>query len=129
MKGQVVNLNRERWLALADVALRPDIDLSERAEGLCRMAGAMQSATPSASEPYAMSVCLAFRWGCQAFGFAAPLDRQDLIASVQVLAKAVRNLFAASNDPGPATAAMPVPGATFEPEEEHAWQRRADLAG
>lgn len=128
MKGQIVNLNRERWLALAELALRPDIDLTERAEGLCRMAGAMQSATPSASEPYAMSTCLAFRWGCQAFGFAAPLDRQDLVAAVQVLAKAVRNLFV-SNDPGPAAVSMPAPGATFDGEQEHAWQRRADLTG
>ncbi|WP_298161105.1 hypothetical protein [Brevundimonas sp.] len=128
MKGQIVNLNRERWLALADLAMRPGVDAAEPADVLGRMAGAMQSATPSSSEPYAMATCLAFRWGCQAFAFAAPLDRQDLVAALQALAKAVRNLFV-SNDPGPAAVSMPAPGETFDADEVHAWQRRADLAG
>lgn len=129
MKGQIVNLNRERWLALADLALRPGVHAAETADGLGRMAGAMQSATPSSSEPYAMATCLAFRWACQSFAFAAPLDRQDLVVALTGLAKAVRNLFPASNDPGPASAALPLPCSTFEPEDEFAWQRRADLAG
>lgn len=131
MKGAVVNLNRERWLRLAALARAAATGEASSADlGRLASSGEMTMATPPADLPYAMTVCLSFRWACQAFGHAGPLDRLDLARSVIDLAKAVEGVFA--GEPGPARMAATGTAAMTDDDVaslEPAWTRRADIAG
>jgi hypothetical protein len=129
---RIIDLNRERWLSLANGALHTVANSTPaRRETLRVAAGRMVSATPPAAEPHAMSLCLAFRWACTAYA-TAPGSRLSEAEAVRHLAAAIRALFDHAPPPPDAVAqAVPVPpaaqGALDLPE--HPWMSRADVAG
>lgn len=129
MSGRVVNLNRERWLAMASLALTASSGLRpEDADALGAMAGRMQSATPPASEPVAMTGCLAFRWACQHFAFADPALRLAAAEGLRCYAWEVRRIF--DDAPPPQAVAVAVPAPTpLIGEVREAPSPRVDLYG
>lgn len=133
MSPRVFNFDRERWLKLANLALEA-AGLAGAADGeaLAKAAGRMANATPPASEPYAMGLCLAFRWTCVAFAHADAETRCRIGVPLAELAQAVRRLFEHRPAP-PEAAAMPAPTQARldldAPEPEPVWTRRADIGG
>lgn len=132
MKGEVVNLNRERWLALANQALDGAATLDAgKVEALGRMAGGMQAATPPATARVAMAGCLTFRWACQHFAFVDPGARPGLAGALTAYAWEIRRIFEHTAPPREA-AAMPVPvEADLEPAvaDPPRWAQRLDIGG
>lgn len=134
MTGRVVDLNRERWLALANQAAEAaGSPTPARYEALRLAAGRMVSATPPATEAYAMSLCLAFRWTCTAYATApsGANDRQAVRQALRLQVDAIRSLFDHVSPPSEPVSA-PVPSRTpllDAARPEHPWMRRADIGG
>jgi hypothetical protein len=130
MKGQLVNLNRERWLGLANLAMAAAGSLKyDDVETLGLAAAKMQAATPPANETVAMTACLTFRWACQHFAAAPGMVRPALGPGLIVYAGEIRRIF--DHTPAPREAAsMPVPVQQnlIEPELPR-WTARADCGG
>lgn len=129
---RVIDLNRERWLSLVNLALEAVASTTPaRREGLRLAAGRMVGATPSAAEPYAMSLCLAFRWTCTAYA-TAPGARANLADAVRLQGAAIRALFAhVSPPPDAVSQAVPAPPPAQAALDlpEHPWMSRADIGG
>lgn len=131
MKGEVVNLNRERWLALANLALDATTSLDgKKAAALAELAGKMQAATPPATDKVAMTGCLAFRWACQHFGFVDPRARPGLAPGLSVYAQEIRRIF--EHQPAPreaASMAVPRQSDLLDDAAPPRWTARADIGG
>ncbi|MBU1522094.1 MAG: hypothetical protein KJ728_11815 [Alphaproteobacteria bacterium] len=129
---RIIDLNRERWLSLANTALHTVANTTAaRREALKVAAGRMVSATPPASEPHAMSLCLAFRWSCTAYA-TAPGSRFAEGEAVRHQAAAIRALFDHTPPPPDAVSQSvpaPPPAQTSLDLPEHPWMSRADVAG
>ena len=123
MTGRVVNLNRERWLGLANLAAHAVADPTDRRRDELKIAaGRMVSATPPANEPAAMSLCLAFRWACTAFATGpGGLDRQLAGDALVKMVMMIRRLYGHVSPPTEAVS-MPVPSPTpLLDAPEHPW--------
>lgn len=132
MTGRVVDMNRERWLGLANAAMGAMADpTASRREKLKIAAGRMVSATPPSSDPYAMALCLSFRWGCTAFATAKPGLDQALASDGLVKgAMAIRRLFDHVSPPSePVSVAVPPPAQAALDLPEHPWMQRRDIGG
>jgi hypothetical protein len=130
MKGQVINLNRERWLSLANLALDAAGSLAaEKVNAVGAAADKMVTATPPSTARYAMAQCLSFRWGCKAFAEADPSLRPGLALTLEGQAHSIRHLF--EHHPAPREAAgLPVPvQPALELDEPPLWTKRADIGG
>lgn len=128
MKGEVINLNRSRWLALANQAMAAAASLDPKAaEALGDLAGKMQAATPPATDKVAMTACLTFRWACQHYGFVTPSVRPALAPGLIVYAGEIRRIFDYTPAPREAVA-QPVPRQTdlLDDAEPPRWTARAD---
>jgi hypothetical protein len=131
MKGDVVYLNRARWLGLANAAMDAAGSLDpKKAKDLAETAGSMQAATPPATDKVAMTGCLAFRWACQHFGFVTPAARPALAAGLIVYATEIRRIFEYAAPP-PEAVSMPVPrqAELLDDAEPPRWTARADIGG
>ena len=128
MKGEVVNLNRSRWLALANQAVGAANTLdAEAVKALGDTAGRMQAATPPATDPVAMTACLALRWACQHFAFVTPSVRPALAPGLIVYAGEIRRIFEYTPPPREAVAQpVPVQPELPEPANLPSWTARAD---
>lgn len=133
MSGKVINLNRTRWLELANLAMAAAAGEAGSVKALGEAAGRMVTATPSATEKYAMSLCTAFRWSCQAFVFATAGERLKLAAPLRDMATALRRLFEHTPPPREAQAVAVTPAtpraAPREDLPDHPWLHRRDLNG
>lgn len=132
MTGRVVDLNRQRWLDLANLAMHAVGDpTGARLDELKIAAGRMVTATPPATDARAMSLCLALRWTCTAFATApGGVDRQLVGDALVKQVQAVRRLFEHVSPPAEAVS-MPVPSRTplLDSAPDHPWMRRADIGG
>lgn len=130
MKGQVVNLNRERWLALANLALQAAASLKyDDVEMLGIAAGKMHAATPPPTAVVAMTGCLTFRWACQHFAASPAAARPQLAVAVSAYAWEIRRIFEHTPAPPEAVSlAVPIPGELIEPDPPR-WAQRADIGG
>jgi hypothetical protein len=133
MSGKVIHLNRTRWLELANLAMAAAAGETGAVKVLGEAAGRMVTATPPATEKYAMSLCTAFRWACQAFAFATAGERIRLAAPLRDMATALRWLFEHVPPPSEAQAvAAPVARPAAAPRADlpdHPWLHRRDLNG
>lgn len=132
MTGRVVDMNRERWLGLANAAMAAVADPTiKRRETLKLAAGRMVSATPPSTEPAAMSLCLSFRWGCVAFATSpGGLDQQLAGDALVKLGMMIRRLFGHVSPPSePVSAVAPPPVQPALDLPEHPWMQRRDIGG
>lgn len=129
MKGEVVNLNRQKWLSLANTAIEACVTLKpDHARMVGEAAGRMQSATPPSTDPVAMTGCLAFRWACQHFAFAPEALRPTLAPALTLYANEVRRIF--DHVPAPAAAvSQPVPRQAELDIAPPRWTERRDITG
>lgn len=131
MTGQIVNLNRARWLALANAAVNAANTLDEGdALALGVAAAKMATATPPSTAATAMTGCLAFRWACLHWDKAPAAVRPALADALRAYAGEVRRLFEWRAPPREAASvAVPPPAQAaldLDDVPEPAWLRRAD---
>jgi hypothetical protein len=131
MKGEVVNLNRSRWLTLANQAMAAAASLDPKAaEALGELAGKMQAATPPATDKVAMTACLTFRWACQHYGFVTPAARPALAQGLIVYVGEIRRIFEYTPPPREAMAqSVPRQSDLLDEPLPPRWAARADIGG